>query len=307
VRASRESIDNVVVQQRASRSVRKLDRGENLAIPKGCKRLLDHLGSTAYVTDARGQVYQHIEYFPSGETWVEEATNTQRTPYRFADKELDEESGLYYFGARYYDPRTSSWQSADPATMEYLDGGGLGGVYNSLNLAAYAHAGHNPLKYVDLDGRVFTFEDEALEREVDNMEKYLRKSPHAADVIDRLRSASPRWHISRGEFEFRPNQGQRGGNIQVDPEMGLKTTRGKVQSPALGYLHELGHADNHYRDPVEHKKRSNTKSRHFENQEEKHVIKKLEKPVAKDLGEPTRNDHYGDDVKVKGSTSRVVK
>jgi RHS repeat-associated protein len=113
----------------------------------------DHLGSTAYVTDARGQVYQHIEYFPSGETWVEEATNIQRTPYRFIDKELDEESGLYYFGARYYDPRTSAWQSADPATMEYLDGAGLGGVYNSLNLAAYAYAGHNPLKYVDLDGR----------------------------------------------------------------------------------------------------------------------------------------------------------
>ncbi|HEY0603173.1 MAG TPA: SpvB/TcaC N-terminal domain-containing protein, partial [Herpetosiphonaceae bacterium] len=43
----------------------------------------DHLGSTGYVTDANGDLYQHIEYFPFGETWVEEASNTQRTPYLF--------------------------------------------------------------------------------------------------------------------------------------------------------------------------------------------------------------------------------
>ncbi|WP_414709498.1 RHS repeat domain-containing protein [Ramlibacter sp.] len=44
-----------------------------------------------------------MEYFPFGETWVEESSNTQRTPYLFTAKELDEETGLYYFGARYYD------------------------------------------------------------------------------------------------------------------------------------------------------------------------------------------------------------
>ena len=71
----------------------------------------DHLGSTAYVTDADGEIYQHLEYFPFGETWVEESANTQRTPYLFTAKELDEETQLYYFGARYYDPRTSVWQS----------------------------------------------------------------------------------------------------------------------------------------------------------------------------------------------------
>ncbi|OQW90626.1 MAG: hypothetical protein BWK79_19305 [Beggiatoa sp. IS2] len=50
----------------------------------------DHLGSTGYVTDENGEVFQHLEYFPFGETWVEEASNTQRTPFGFTGKELDE-------------------------------------------------------------------------------------------------------------------------------------------------------------------------------------------------------------------------
>ncbi|HEY1212687.1 MAG TPA: RHS repeat-associated core domain-containing protein, partial [Bryobacteraceae bacterium] len=74
----------------------------------------DHLGSTSYVTDASGEVYEHVEYFAFGETFVEEHSNTERTPYLFNGKELDEETGQYYYGARYYDPRTSIWQSVDP-------------------------------------------------------------------------------------------------------------------------------------------------------------------------------------------------
>lgn len=66
------------------------------------------------MTGLDGEIVQHREYFPFGETWVEEHSNTQRTPYLFTAKELDEETGLYYFGARYCDPRTSVWQSPDP-------------------------------------------------------------------------------------------------------------------------------------------------------------------------------------------------
>jgi RHS repeat-associated protein len=84
----------------------------------------DHLGSTAYATDARGEVYQHLEYFPFGESWVDEVTGSdRRVPYRFTGKELDPETKLYYFGARYYDPRTSVWESTDPALGAYLGTG----------------------------------------------------------------------------------------------------------------------------------------------------------------------------------------
>ncbi|HIE02842.1 MAG TPA: RHS repeat-associated core domain-containing protein [Thiotrichaceae bacterium] len=114
----------------------------------------DHLGSSAYVTDYKGSLYQHLEYFAFGETFVEQSSNTQRTPYEFTAKELDEETGLYYFGARYYDARTSVWQSPDPVLDAYLDGKkGMGGVFNTVNINLYHYVGFNPVQYIDPDGR----------------------------------------------------------------------------------------------------------------------------------------------------------
>ncbi len=102
----------------------------------------DHLGSSSYITDVNGEVSQHIEYFAFGETFVEEHSNTSNTPYKFNAKELDDETGLYYYGARYYDPKTSVWQSVDPLAdynphmndEHYINGEHNGGIYNSGNL-----------------------------------------------------------------------------------------------------------------------------------------------------------------------------
>jgi RHS repeat-associated protein len=112
----------------------------------------DHLGSTSYVTDEDGEVFQHEEYFPFGETWVTEQANTERTPYLFNGKELDEELGLYDFGARYYDPRLSQWLSPDPILAQYLDGAPAGGVYRPINLGLYTYTWNNPLVLVDPTG-----------------------------------------------------------------------------------------------------------------------------------------------------------
>jgi RHS repeat-associated protein len=113
----------------------------------------DHLGSTGYGTDANGRLVDHQQYFPSGETWVDE-TNSDPTPYQFTGKELDPETGLYYYGARYYDPTTQLWQSPDPMLDSYVGGGGNGGVYNPTNLAAYTYAYNNPVRMSDADGRI---------------------------------------------------------------------------------------------------------------------------------------------------------
>jgi len=117
---------------------------------------------TAYVTDGSGQLYEHMEYFPFGETWADQRSNTQRVPYLFTGKEYDEETGLYYFGARYYDPRTSVWESADPALGKYLPPAGKsdpsrlsgpGGVFNSVDLGLFTYAANNPLRVIDADGK----------------------------------------------------------------------------------------------------------------------------------------------------------
>jgi len=66
---------------------------------------------------------------------------------------FDEETGLYSFGARYYDPRTSVWQSPDSILGSYLNGKPNGGVFGPINLALYSYAGLNPLVLKDPDGK----------------------------------------------------------------------------------------------------------------------------------------------------------
>jgi len=107
----------------------------------------DHLGSSAYVTDSKGDLYQHLEYFPFGETFVEEVSNTQRTPYWFTAKELDEEIDAYYFGARYYDQVTAGWFSTDPADRTMPSKSSMG-----LNL--YQYSVWNPIRFIDPDGQL---------------------------------------------------------------------------------------------------------------------------------------------------------
>jgi RHS repeat-associated protein len=139
----------------------------------------DHLGSAQVVTNHEGQLYERLEYTPYGETWIEWKNPGLRLeeaamPYRFTGKELDTETGLYYYGARYLDPKTSRWLSADPAVGDYLPGApvddaarrrngslpGQGGVFNLVNLHVYHYAGNNPIKYIDPDGNT-TEVDEA--------------------------------------------------------------------------------------------------------------------------------------------------
>jgi RHS repeat-associated protein len=112
----------------------------------------DHLGSTGFVTSDQGALSEALLYTPSGETWVSEHPS-QPVPMQFTGKEFDPETGLYYFGARYYDPRTQEWQSPDPALEQYLEGEPNGGVYASMNLSLYAYGYNNPLRLADPDGR----------------------------------------------------------------------------------------------------------------------------------------------------------
>ncbi len=121
----------------------------------------DHLGSSAYTTGvSSGETTQHIEYFPFGETFIDEKEDGRDedagkdNPYRYNAKELDQETGLYYYGARYYDPRTSVWISVDPPILgKFLDGIHNGGVINSFNLAVYSYTYQNPIRLIDPNGK----------------------------------------------------------------------------------------------------------------------------------------------------------
>jgi len=122
----------------------------------------DHLGSVSVVSNQRGLPYERVEYLPFGEVWIEETDPaTGYIPFRFTSKELDEETGLYYHGARYYEPTISRWMSADPAgfalvnPMERDDEGGWKpkAGYSVIEAANwYAYVSNNPVIYVDPTG-----------------------------------------------------------------------------------------------------------------------------------------------------------
>jgi RHS repeat-associated protein len=100
----------------------------------------DHLGSSTQISDYRERVIHHIEYMPSGEQFSEQR-DIWATPYRFNGKELDAETGLYYYGARYYTAEIGIWLCVDPLSDKYP------------SLSPYAYCALNPVILVDPDGR----------------------------------------------------------------------------------------------------------------------------------------------------------
>jgi RHS repeat-associated protein len=127
--------------------------GEPLVRPATYYYHPDHLGSTSWVTDQQGRVHEHVEYFPYGEVWRDQRYDDDGAPvrapnYLFSGKELDEETGLGYFGARYYDPRKARWVSADPFREQW------GKEPIPPLLSVYGYSYHSPLVMKDPDGRL---------------------------------------------------------------------------------------------------------------------------------------------------------
>ena len=105
----------------------------------------DHLGSSSYITNLDGEVVQHIEYVPFGEVFIEERNSIWNTPYLFNAKEFDEETGVYSYGARYYDSRLSLWISTDALQEKYPQH------------TSYLYVGSNPVNAIDPDGHKIVF------------------------------------------------------------------------------------------------------------------------------------------------------
>ena len=107
----------------------------------------DHLGSTSYITDAKANVAQFDAYLPYGELLVDEHSSSEEMPYKFNGKEFDQETGLYYYGARYMNPRTSLWYGVDPLAEKYPEIGG------------YIYCHNNPIILTDPTGMDDIFDE----------------------------------------------------------------------------------------------------------------------------------------------------
>ena len=101
----------------------------------------DHLGSTSYyITDSKANITQFDAYLPYGELLVDEHSRSEDMPYKFKGKELDQETGLYYYGARYMAPIISLFLNTDRFREKYPF------------LSAYNFCKGNPIKFKDING-----------------------------------------------------------------------------------------------------------------------------------------------------------
>ena len=100
----------------------------------------DHLGSTVLVTDENGATVWSTEYTPFGSLTF--AEGKLKRAAKFTGKDLDEDTGLYYFNARWYDSEIGRFISEDP-------------IKDGVNW--YTYAANNPLRFVDPMG-LFTDE-----------------------------------------------------------------------------------------------------------------------------------------------------
>ena len=100
----------------------------------------DHLGSSSRMADSGGAQIKAILYTPFGATARE--TGDAKARYRYTGKEKDD-TGLYYYGARYYDDQLGRFLAADSILPD---------VYDPQQLNRFAYVRGNPLRLVDPDG-----------------------------------------------------------------------------------------------------------------------------------------------------------
>ncbi len=101
----------------------------------------DHLGSSTIITESSGGVVESTEYNPFGTTRTHSGATL--TNYKYTDQELDPETGLYNYGARYYDPMIGRFISPDPIVQA---------PFNPQSLNRYSYCINSPLIYVDPSG-----------------------------------------------------------------------------------------------------------------------------------------------------------
>ncbi len=103
----------------------------------------NHLGSACLELDVAGLIISYEEYHPFGTTSYRSGANeidVSLKRYKYCGKERDEETGLYYYGMRYYAAWLCKFINVDPLQFKYP------------YYTPFQYAGNKPITYIDLDG-----------------------------------------------------------------------------------------------------------------------------------------------------------
>ncbi|MGC4065043.1 MAG: RHS repeat-associated core domain-containing protein [Polyangiaceae bacterium] len=174
-------------------------------------QLDNHLGTTTLEVDHEGNVISYEEYHPYGTSAVKvqrSAAGFSQKRYRYTGKERDEETGLYYHGARYYAPWLGRWTAADPL-----------GMVDGVNLFAYGQA--NPVRLRDPTGTETTAREEELGMSLPE-EHELQPVGAAAEggairSEGSVKSVGPSVHAQSRPSGIAPNVTGGGGTSARDP------------------------------------------------------------------------------------------
>jgi len=138
----------------------------------------NHLGTACLELDDTADIISYEEYHPFGTTSYRSGRNqvdVSLKRYKYVGKERDEETGLYYYGARYYADWLCRFVSVDPLQFKYP------------YYTPYQYAGNKPISYIDLDG----MEEEKKTYDVKKGDSPSQIAANNGMALDQLAKANP--------------------------------------------------------------------------------------------------------------------
>ena len=266
----------------------------------------DHLGSSRLVLDSNGQIAERLMFLPTGEVFKDEQNSSYyHSDFLFCGKELDAETGNYYYGARYYAPRIGIWLSPDPMQLKYP------------HVSSYAYCMGNPVKLIDPLGKdvliwykdsrgndqLYRFDGTQSKMPKDNqfikdfiqVYNYMKYTGGGENLRNAVENHKYEIYVDNAELyekfdtEFYKYHVP---TVYWESRKGIRFKGGR-QSPAARLEHEFDHAIDYLDHTHDHRQRQSQSDGRYGNAEERRVITGSERITAKANHEAVRCHHSG--------------
>jgi len=253
----------------------------------------DGNGNVTALVNTNGVVVAKYEYDPFGNILAMSGPMANANLYRFSSKEVHANSGLYYYGFRFYSPSLQRWMNRDPlgdwgglvwSTIGSFDDRGTlirpksdsFGEFGGLNLFEYVY--NNPAQYVDALGLgVYFCGNPASLKPLEDAYNRVKGTPRGKKLCEKLEKSKNTYEIkpTKDDAYFDPNT----KSVNIDPDFHPETptTQGIQPAPTDAVMgHELGHAATGTKD---------------DGKGNMNNVNQNENPIRKCLGEPARTQY----------------